>query len=85
MPPDEVPVTKILDVSAPYFWIVYLIMLDRTWVSPPPSWVRDLADATSQQLKSFVVLGKMVMKPYCSDKVLYLVCWAYPGPLPPQP
>ena len=71
--PELLPVTKTLAGSAPYFLMVYWIMLFRPWLSPPASRERPLAVLTSQQLLSFLVDGKMLMKPFCSARLLYFV------------
>ena len=76
MHPELLPVTKTWAALALYLVIVYLIMFARPWLSPPASRERPLAVLTSQQLESFFVEGKIVMKPLDSARLLYLVCWA---------
>lgn len=73
MHPELAPVTKTLVGSAEYVLMTYWIIWLRPWLSPPASRERPFAVLTSQQLLSFLVEGKMVMKPFCSERVLYFV------------
>jgi hypothetical protein len=54
-------------------------------VSPPPSWVSDFVEPTSQQFRP-VASGKIMMKPFASasDTKLDLVSLNVPGPVPWQ-
>ena len=75
MHPELEPVTKTLVESAEYCLMVQLIMETRPWLSPPASRERPFEVFTSQQLESRFDEGKMVIKPFCSESELYLVCW----------
>ena len=69
MAPDESPVAYTRSAFAPYLVIVYFTICATACVSPPPSWVSDAFDPTSQHLAevaAFVVCGKTMMKPYLS-------------------
>src|SRR4051794_34718675 len=66
MAPDESPVAYTRSAFAPYLVIVYFTIWATACVSPPPSWVSDAFDPTSQHLAevaAFVVCGKTMRTP----------------------
>jgi hypothetical protein len=67
--PELPPVRYTLPASTPYFSMAYEIMLAIAWLSPPPLWLSDCRDETSQQVPECGDDGHSVMYPLRSDPV----------------